>query len=123
MEGTDNVLGMDFDDLAKQTGNNRAANFVVMGALAQLVGLPLSVLKEFNSQRYTRGRPSDQQIIDSNNMALDLGSKESLNSGFSLGELENSIKPEETTNQPPTKPNLIHSTIKGFRGGLLSDFA
>ena len=94
VEGTDNVLGMDFDDLAKQTGNNRAANFVVMGALAQLVGLPLSVLKEFNKQRYTRGRPSDQQIIDSNNMALDLGSKESLNSGFSLGELENSIKPE-----------------------------
>ena len=94
VEGTDNVLGMDFDDLAKQTGNNRAANFVVMGALAQLVGLPLSVLKEFNRQRYTRGRPSDQQIIDSNNMALDLGSKESLNSGFSLGELENSIKPE-----------------------------
>jgi len=94
VEGTDNVLGMDFDDLAKQTGNNRAANFVVMGALAQLVGLPLSVLKEFNRQRYTRGRPSDQQIIDSNNMALDLGSKESLNSGFSLGELENSIKPD-----------------------------
>ena len=94
VEGTDNVLGMDFDDLAKQTGNNRAANFVVMGALAQLVGLPLSVLKEFNKQRYTRGRPSDQQIIDSNNMALDLGSKESLNSGFSLGELEDSIKPD-----------------------------
>ena len=94
VEATGNVLGMDFDDLAKQTGNNRAANFVVMGALAQLVGLPLSVLKEFNRQRYTRGRPSDQQIIDSNNMALDLGSKESLNSGFSLGELENSIKPD-----------------------------
>ena len=94
VEATGNVLGMDFDDLAKQTGNNRAANFVVMGALAQLVGLPLSVLKEFNRQRYTRGRPSDQQIIDSNNMALDLGSKESLNSGFSLGELENAIKPD-----------------------------
>ena len=88
VEGTDNVLGMDFDDLAKQTGNNRAANFVVMGGLAQLVDLPLSVLKEFNREKYTRGRPSDQNIIDSNNMALDLGSKESSTSGLSLGALE-----------------------------------
>ena len=70
---------MDFDELAKQTGNNRAANFVVMGALAQLVELPLKVLEDFNRERYTRGRPSDQQIIDSNNMALSLGSVEADN--------------------------------------------
>ncbi len=88
VEGQDHVLGMDFDDLAKQTGNNRAANFVVMGALAQLVGLPINILEEFNKQRYTRGRDSDQQIIDSNNMALSLGSKEASQSGFVLGELE-----------------------------------
>ncbi len=91
---SDKALGMDFDELAKQTGNNRAANFVVMGALSQLVGLPLSVLEEFNRQRYTRGRPSDQQIIDSNNMALSLGSEEAIKSGFSLGELEDPIRPE-----------------------------
>ncbi len=91
---SDKALGMDFDELAKQTGNNRAANFVVMGALSQLVGLPLSVLEEFNRQRYTRGRPSDQQIMDSNNMALSLGSEEAIKSGFSLGELEDPIRPE-----------------------------
>ena len=88
IDDSEHVLGMDFDDLAKQTGNNRAANFVVMGALSQLVGLPLKVLEEFNRQRYTRGRDSDQQIIDSNNMALSLGSQGASQSGFSLGELE-----------------------------------
>ncbi|SVA14331.1 uncharacterized protein METZ01_LOCUS67185, partial [marine metagenome] len=94
IEESENVLGMDFDELAKQTGNNRAANFVVMGALARLVDLPLSVLEEFNKQRYTRGRPSDEQIINSNNMALSLGSTEADKSGFSLGELAEPIKPE-----------------------------
>ena len=94
IEESENVLGMDFDELAKQTGNNRAANFVVMGALARLVDLPLSVLEEFNRQRYTRGRPSDEQIISSNNMALSLGSVEADKSGFSLGELADPIKPE-----------------------------
>ncbi len=92
IEDSDQALGMDFDDLAKQTGNNRAANFVVMGALAQLVGLPINILEEFNKQRYTRGRDSDQQIIDSNNMALSLGSKEASQSGFVLGELEDPVK-------------------------------
>ena len=94
IEESENVLGMDFDKLAKQTGNNRAANFVVMGALARLVDLPLRVLEEFNRQRYTRGRPSDEQIISSNNMALSLGSEEADKSGFSLGELADPIKPE-----------------------------
>ena len=92
IEDGDQALGMDFDDLAKQTGNNRAANFVVMGALAKLVGLPINILEEFNRQRYTRGRESDQQIIDSNNMALSLGSKEASQSGFVLGELEDPVK-------------------------------
>ena len=89
-----NTLAMDFDELAKQTGNNRAANFVVMGALADLVELPINILEEFNKQRYTRGRDSDQQIIDSNNMALSLGSAEAQKSGFNLGELADPIKPE-----------------------------
>tara|TARA_B100001123_G_scaffold28492_2_gene30282 strand:+ start:1018 stop:2733 length:1716 start_codon:yes stop_codon:yes gene_type:complete len=94
IEASDNALAMDFDELAKQTGNNRAANFVVMGALADLVDLPISILEDFNKQRYTRGRDSDQQIIDSNNMALSLGSAEAKKSGFSLGELADPIKPE-----------------------------
>jgi 2-oxoglutarate ferredoxin oxidoreductase subunit alpha len=94
IDKSDKSLGMDFDELAKQTGNNRAANFVVMGALARLVFLPIKVLEDFNRDRYNRGRPNDQKIIDSNNMALGLGLNEAENSGFSLGELEDPIKPE-----------------------------
>ena len=94
IEASDNALAMDFDELAKQTGNNRAANFVVMGALAELVDLPINILEDFNRERYTRGRDSDQQIIDSNNMALSLGSVEAEKSGFNLGELADPIKPE-----------------------------
>lgn len=94
IEASDNSLSMDFDELAKQTGNNRAANFVVMGALAQLVELPINILEDFNRQRYSRGRDSDQQIIDSNNMALSLGSVEAEKSGFKLGELADPVKPE-----------------------------
>lgn len=94
IDASDQTFAMDFDELAKQTGNNRAANFVVMGALAQLVDVPISILEEFNRQRYSRGRPGDQQIIDSNNMALSLGSVEAEKSGFNLGELSDSIKPE-----------------------------
>ncbi len=94
IEASDNTLAMDFDELAKQTGNNRAANFVVMGALAELVELPINILEDFNRERYTRGRDSDQQIIDSNNMALSLGSVEAEKSGFNLGELADPVKPE-----------------------------
>ena len=94
VENSDQALGLDFAELAKQTGNNRAANFVVMGALAQLVDLPINILEDFNREKYTRGRPSDDQIIDSNNMALGLGFEEAKTSGFNLGELADAIKPE-----------------------------
>ena len=94
VENSDQALGLDFAELAKQTGNNRAANFVVMGALAQLVDLPINILEDFNREKYTRGRPSDAQIIDSNNMALGLGFEEAKTSGFNLGELADAIKPE-----------------------------
>ena len=87
-------LGMPFDELAKSTGNIRAANFVVMGAIAQLVNISQSVLEEFNREKYTRGRPNDEQIVSSNNMALSLGRDEAAKSGFSLGKLAEPIKPE-----------------------------
>jgi hypothetical protein len=114
IEESENVLGMNFDALAKQTGNNRAANFVVMGALARLVDLPLSVLEEFNRQRYTRGRPSDEQIISSNNMALSLGSVEADKSGFSLGELADPIKPEGKSHIVRTDYLFVGGTSPGI---------
>lgn len=87
-------LGIPFDRLAKSTGNNRAANFVGMGALAQLVNLPLTIFEEFNKKKYTRGREGDEQIIAANDMALSLGWAEAVKSGFSLGQLAPSVRPE-----------------------------
>ena len=92
LESDGKSFGMPFAELAKATGNNRAANFVVMGALAHLVGMPLSMLEEFNRVKYTRGRASDEQIVSSNNHALALGRDEAVKSGFSLGELAQPVK-------------------------------
>ena len=87
-------LGMPFDQLAKSTGNNRAANFVVMGALAHLVNISQSIFEEFNRKRFTRGRPGDEQIIESNNKALSLGREAAIKSGFTLGQLAPPVRPQ-----------------------------
>ena len=94
LEYKGNNFGMPFDELARSTGNNRAANMVVIGALAYLVQMPQNILEEFVTKRFTRGRPNDEQIISSNIQALSLGREEAQRSGFSLGELSTAIRPE-----------------------------
>jgi 2-oxoglutarate ferredoxin oxidoreductase subunit alpha len=94
LEGVENSFGMAFDDLAKSTGNTRAANMVVMGALAYLVEIDQSILEEFVTKRFTRGRPNDQKIIESNIQALTLGRIEAENSGFIIGQMADAIPPE-----------------------------
>jgi len=94
LEGVENSFGMAFDDLAKSTGNTRAANMVVMGALAYHVEIDQSILEEFVTKRFTRGRPNDQQIIESNIQALTLGRIEAENSGFIIGQMAEAIPPE-----------------------------
>ena len=87
-------LGVPFDEIAKSTGNTRAANMVVMGALGGLVNMPQSLLEDFVRSRFTRGRANDAEIISSNIEALTLGRDAAFESGFSLGEIEDPIKPE-----------------------------
>ena len=87
-------FGMRFDELARSTGNARAANMIVMGALAFLVNIRQEILEDFVTKRFTRGRPNDQQIIESNHVALGLGRAEAEKSGFALGELADPIPPE-----------------------------
>lgn len=89
-----NSFGMPFADLAKSTGNARAENMIVLGALAHLVSMSQSILEDFVRERFTRGRPNDEQIISSNIEALTLGRQEAEKSGFSLGELAPAIMPE-----------------------------
>jgi len=58
-----------FDELAKQTGESRAANMVVMGGLSRLINMPLQFFKDFISVRFA-ARPG---VVEANHMALDLG--------------------------------------------------
>tara|TARA_B100000686_G_scaffold76882_1_gene82914 strand:+ start:29682 stop:31391 length:1710 start_codon:yes stop_codon:yes gene_type:complete len=90
----DSAIGIDFDELAKSTGNTRAANMVVIGALAQLVSMKQAILDEFVTKKFTRGRPNDQEIIDSNIKAMGLGRTEVKQRGISIGQLNPSKKPD-----------------------------
>ncbi len=94
MEHDPKSFGFDFDELAKSTGNARASNMVVVGALAYLVGMNQRIFEEYVAKRFTRGRENDREIIESNIKALTLGREEAQKSGFSLGELANAVKPE-----------------------------
>ena len=94
LEDDGKSFGMPIDDLAKSTGNTRAANMVVIGAIANLVNMPQKYLEQFVTQRFTRGRANDQEIIESNIKALSLGREQAASSGFSLGTLSAAKRPE-----------------------------
>ena len=88
------AFGLPIDELARSTGNNRAANMVVIGTLAHLVNMPQQYLDEFVEKRFNRGRENDAEIIRSNIQAMGLGRTEATNSGFSLGELADPQMPD-----------------------------
>ena len=94
IENNPQSFGLPIDELARTTGNNRAANMIVIGALAHLVNMPQQYLKDFVTDRFTRGRDNDEEIIKSNHQALDLGRSHAAESGFNLGELADPIKPD-----------------------------
>ena len=102
LEGDSRGFGLPIDELAKSTGNNRAANMVVIGALAYLVKMPWGYLEQFVTKRFSRGRAGDEEIIRSNIMALSLGRDHISQSGFSLGELA-----------PPEMPEGAQLMLKG----------
>ena len=87
-------IGLAFSELAKSTGNPRAENMIVIGAFAHLVKMPISYLEDFVTKRFTRGRAGDDEIIRSNIEALNLGAAKIAESGFTLGELADPVKPE-----------------------------
>ena len=102
IEGDDRSFGLPFEELAKSTGNNRAANMVIMGSLAHLINMPQEHLISFVQERFNRGRTEDAEIIKSNIEALSLGRSHIAESGFSLGQLA-----------PPEKPKEQQVMIKG----------
>ena len=97
-----NVVALPFEELGKSTGNPRAANMVILGAIQQFVEWPEQYLKDFNVRRFSRGRANDEQIVAANAMGLDLGKNAAKESGFSLGELA-----------PPEPPQYEQILMKG----------
>jgi 2-oxoglutarate ferredoxin oxidoreductase subunit alpha len=96
------VVALPFEELGKSTGNPRAANMVILGAIQQFVEWPEQYLKDFNVRRFSRGRANDEQIVAANAMGLDLGRNAAKESGFSLGELA-----------PPEPPQYEQILMKG----------
>ena len=88
--GDGRAVAVPFDALAKQAGLARAANMVLLGALAHLVGMPLKYFEEFVQNRFA-GRDA---IIEGNINALRLGHQHSATSEMRLGELAQPSKPE-----------------------------
>ncbi len=91
------ALIVPFDELAKQTGESRAANMVVMGALSKLIDMPLDFFKDFVSRRFA-GR---ETVITANHMALDLG----------LAQMEGEAAIADLGE--PERPDYVQSFIKG----------
>ena len=93
-EGESRIFGLPIDELARSTGNTRAANMVVIGALAQLINMSQDYLEQFVEERFRRGRANDDEIINSNIKAIKLGREETSRSGFALGELAPAQAPD-----------------------------
>ncbi len=94
LEGDPRSFGLPIEELARSTGNNRAGNMVIMGALAHLVNMPHEYLEEFVEKRFSRGREGDDEVIRSNIQALRLGREHIALSGFNLGDLAPAQMPD-----------------------------
>jgi 2-oxoglutarate ferredoxin oxidoreductase subunit alpha len=94
-EYTGPAFGMEMDKLARSTGNQLAVNMVMIGAVAQLASMPESYFSDFVTVRFSRGRASDQAIIDANIKALELGYEAARVSGFEVESLDEPPVSEE----------------------------
>lgn len=95
-------FGIKADELAKSTGNARAANMVTIGAVATLMSFPLEEIDAYITERFTRGRAGDEEIIEANIKAIRLGADVAKSSGFIVGQLA-----------PPNKPGYEQIMITG----------
>ncbi len=95
-------FGVKADELAKSTGNARAANMVTIGAVATLMDFPLAEIDAYVTERFTRGREGDDEIITANIEAIRLGANVAKEAGFSVGQLA-----------PPDAPDYKQITITG----------
>lgn len=95
-------FGIKADELAKSTGNARAANMVTIGAVAKLMDFPLAEIDAYITERFTRGREGDDEIIKANIEAVRLGLGVANEAGFTVGQLA-----------PPNAPDYEQIMITG----------
>ena len=98
-----NAFGLEIDRMARETGNTRASNMIMVGAVGQLASMPQEYFNDFVRVRYDRGRDGDQAIIDSNIQALTMGYEAVAASGLSVEQLD----------EPPTITET-RSLLTGF---------
>jgi 2-oxoglutarate ferredoxin oxidoreductase subunit alpha len=113
LEDGSRTVGIPADRLARESGNPRAANMIVIGAVAHLAGFPLKYLEVFVRARWDRGRPGDEKIVDGNIKALHLGAEEAAKSGLTLG--------GELDDPPANADERV--LIKGFEAACLGAMA
>ena len=94
LEDDGKSFGVPFDKLGRSTGNPRAANMVMMGALAQLVDMPQDILEEFVKERWGNTARYGEKTVPANIKALSLGREQAIKSGFSLGKLADPVPPD-----------------------------
>jgi len=86
------AIGLPLKELAKEAGDPRAANMVILGALSKLVDMPLKYFEDFVRSRFI-GR---QAIIESNIKGLSLGNTNVNADEFHIGALVEPKKSKET---------------------------
>ena len=94
LDGVPNTVGVEADRIARDAGNPLGVNFVLIGAVSALSGMPLEYFSEFNRVKFTRGRPNDEQIIDGNNKALEMGFAAAQASGLAIERLD-PVEPDD----------------------------
>ena len=110
-----NAIGLDAEALARETGNPRAANFIMIGAVAQLASMPLNYFTDFVKVRFTRGRPNDAEIINGNNKAIEVGAEKAGSSGHSVEPLD---QPKPSDGQRILARGNDYLAMGAIAGGL-----
>jgi len=87
-------FGIPVKALARSSGNPRAANMVMIGAVSRLVDFSMKDLEGFVRQRFSRGRPDDAEIISGNIKAMHLGAEVAGKAGLRLAPLAPPVPPE-----------------------------
>ena len=92
-QGGASSFGIPVQVLARSSGNPRAANMVMIGAVSRLVGFSTEHLEAFVRRRFARGRPDDAETIATNIKAIHLGAEAAGNADFEIRPLAPAVPP------------------------------